>query len=365
MRSGRRRSCPVILWGSNQRQFYDFAVVHVRHCEIRHHDVHPLALWVRQIFILANAEHNYLLSLLPFATPSNCHQVGGTGAVSSTVASTRESVRMLQRRSTVFLARSDGGGRIDFNSQAGTGTSRSGGSFRDGIEMAARIGPRRSSVHGSNGGTRINTGGRNVEGGSGTIGDGWVSANEASVVGRLAPPRPDSLNKKNGLAAMVSSRLVQSPYFRTFPGEENRETVRNDSNAGENSDAPGTTTRHAISSGATRESTLDQDIQSAYGGLPTTDIGVEVSTGNIEKSQPSPRRAHEGPSTDVVAKQQGIDRKQRQSLEEHQAEGEDRDYTAAAKIGNILADLPLSKIKIVIGKFLEKMLTAVYSSVFK
>lgn len=272
--------------------------------------------------------------------------------MSSTVANTKESVRKIQQRGSVFLARSEGGGRVDFNSQAGNDNTRSSGLSGDGIEMKPRIGIR-SSARGSSGDADNDTGNMNSEGGSGMgrIGEGVVSAKHTSVVGRLAPERPDSLIQKTGIAAMVPAGFSRSPSLPIFPGEEIREAVRNDRGGGENVDAPSATTSHAVPSGMTGQSTFEQDIRPVHRGLPTTDIGVTASTGSIEKSQPSPRRARRGPSTEVEEEQQGRDREQRQSLEEHQTEGEDWDNTAATKIGNILAELPLSKIKIVIGKF--------------
>lgn len=63
---------------------------------------------------------------------SNVDQVGGRPAVSSTVASTKQSVMQLQRRGADLLSRSEGGGVSDF-SQKSDAPSVSSGSRRDGL----------------------------------------------------------------------------------------------------------------------------------------------------------------------------------------------------------------------------------------
>ena len=120
--------------------------------------------------------------------------------MSSTVASTKESVRMMQRRGSVFLSRSDGGGRIDFNSQGSMDTTRLSGLSGEGIETSTRIRMRRPSVRGSSGGSGINSEGRNVEGGTGT--------------GRSGEHRAEEKDRDSTAAAKIGNILAELPLSK-------------------------------------------------------------------------------------------------------------------------------------------------------
>ena len=120
--------------------------------------------------------------------------------MSSTVASTKESVRIIQRRGSVFLSRSDGGGRIDFNSQGSMDTTRLSGLSGEGIETSTRIGVRRPSVRGSSGGSGINSEGRNVEGGSET--------------GRSGEHQAEEKDRDSTAAAKIGNILAELPLSK-------------------------------------------------------------------------------------------------------------------------------------------------------
>lgn len=178
------------------------------------------------------------------------------------MASTKESVRMIQRRSSALLHRSDGGGRIDFGNPAGAAGIRSSVFPGDEMEM---------------------TRGR------------WTS--------------------KNGDASGTASRRREDPSGMT---------------------------RHRLAPEICN--------QRAYGGSPTTEAGLQDSNGTIEQTQMSLPLERRGPAAGVDVEESTRNRTQGQSRRGKKAERQDGNDTAATKIGSSLAGLPLSKLKIVIGK---------------
>ncbi|CAM9095530.1 unnamed protein product, partial [Laminaria digitata] len=264
--------------------------------------------------------------------------VGGRGAVSSTVAGTKDSVRVLQRRTAVLLSRSDLGGRIDFTSPARAGGTRSSGVSGDGKEVPRRFRVRRSSVRGrrstsssgGGGGSEIDQDGdRRLEGGPGMRGPGGsLFPAKNNVCGLVVTPGwPGSRINQDGLPTMVPERYSGSPSLPPLPA------------------------------GGTREAR-------AYEGPPTTRAaGIERSTGNTEQPHLSVQRAEGGRETGVGVRGSGRNTEQAQSSEKHRAREADRDGTAAVKIGNKLAELPLSKIKIVIGKAVVWQISSAFSNI--
>lgn len=114
-------------------------------------------------------------------------QVGGRGAVSSTVANTKQSVIQLQRRSAEILSRSERGGVSDFSSSS-AGPSGSSGSK---LNRLHRIG-RKPSAH-SEGGSISQE-----RSGHGTTGEPWEASSVddsqpafTSAYGGPAPPQRD------------------------------------------------------------------------------------------------------------------------------------------------------------------------------
>ena len=255
------------------------------------------------------------------------HQVGGKGAVSSTVASTKQTARMIQHRGSVLLARSDVGGRIDFGSPAGNGRTRPSTTSGSGIEMASRIGIRKSSVSGRissrSSGVEVDTYDTNLQGGSatGTIDFSVSSKTKTSAVGRVEAERPDAPVNTTGLASTAPTSFGGLPSLPPLPAETRRQNVRFQSIDGDNVDVSGTTS-HVDSPGLTMQLAPEIPAQVTSGGPAT---GVQVEGSGRSDAQP-PSRV------------------------EHLVNEGRRDYTVAARTGNFLAELPLSKLKIVIGK---------------
>ena len=247
--------------------------------------------------------------------------------MSSTVASAKQSARMIQRRGSVFLARSDVGGRIDFGSPAGNGGTRPSPASEDGIEMERRIGIRQSSMPGRisrrNSGAKIDTDDTNLKGGSdtGRINMRFVSANETSAVGRVETKRMDTPVTTTGLASTVRARFSGSPSLRPLPAQARQQKARFHTSDGDNAESDGTT-NHADSHEKPTHLASETPAQRECGAQAA---GVEVKDPGRNGEQP-------------------------ESCEEHQAEEGRRNFNVAARTCNIWAQLPLSKIKIVIGK---------------
>lgn len=76
-------------------------------------------------------------------------QIGGRGAVTSTVASTKKSVLTIKRRGSVLLARSQGPGLVDFSIRSDIYSPKSRDIPGDGIELAPGMRMRNTSVRGN------------------------------------------------------------------------------------------------------------------------------------------------------------------------------------------------------------------------
>ena len=256
----------------------------------------------------------------------NRYQVGGGGAVSSTVASTKQSARIIQRRGSVLLARSDVGGRIDFGSPVRTGSTTSSATLEKHIEMASRVGLRKSSVRGgisSCSGVEADRGDRNLGGGSSTerTNVGLFSTTETSAVERVETEPPDVPIRPTGIVSPAPTRVGGSPSLWPLPAEERRPKIRFPSSDSNNSDSDG--------------ATIHED--------------PPAKTINLASEIPA-QQARGGPATEVEVEGRGRNGEQPLSREEHRVDEGPRKSTVATRAGNMLAELPLSKLKIVIGK---------------
>ena len=217
--------------------------------------------------------------------------MGGRGAVSSTVASTKQSVIMLQNRSADMLSRSGAGGVIDFNGEHdNTSGVRSGFSSRSRFSPARRLREGASTFSSSSssssrvggiGSTRVRVSG----GGRG----GNVTGNPSLPLGLSFEPRS------------VSSDARLTPALAPV-SEVDIE------------DAP------AVSG-------LDRTVYSEPGVTPAYARPAAVRSGRRQ----SERQEHPG----ILDQTAGPEREE---------------TTAAGRVGEFLSALPLSKLKIVIGK---------------
>lgn len=289
-------------------------------------------------------------------------QIGGRKAVSSTMASTKESVLLIKRRGSVLLSRSDAGGRIDFGSQSDSGRTRSKHSSAGGdIEMSRTSRTAKPSVHGSTtrssgSATRIHKSiSSNMEGGSRTerVGGSLFTARRPCDVRRMATkPRSTSVNT-TGPASLMPARFGYTPSIPMLPAEEKGETlVRDENNYGHSADASRTADDHlAHSSGLKRHYSTDElSDRRAFNAPPATEVGLEDSTGTLEQPRLRRTSAQGGVANGAQLGGLGRNRARRQLRGQHGAEDGGEDRTTASKIGNMLAELPLSKLKIVIGK---------------
>ena len=265
---------------------------------------------------------------------------------------------MIQRRGKVLLVRSDGGGRIDFGNSAVPGGTRPQVYSEDEIEMSQCIGMRQSHVHrGSNNSrsaidTTIN---HTLEGRSGSES---VRASSFSVTRPLefrpvVSERPaESKNPKTGLAATPPTQHSDSLRLDTLAGNEGRETVGGETSHGGKGGASGTGThRREGSVGITRRRLAPETShQQTSGGPPRTEAGVDELEASIQQTQSSLPRERRGPAAGIDVERSTRNLTQQQSRGRNRAEQQGGNGTAAARIGNILAGLPLSKLKIVIGK---------------
>lgn len=277
------------------------------------------------------------------------------------MASTKESVLLITRRGSVLLSRSDAGGRIDFGSQSASGRKipKHSSAGAD-IEMSRTSRTGKPSVHGSTtssgSGAEIDTSrSSNVEGGSrtGRVGGSLFTPRRTSDAARVgSKPRHTSVNE-TGLASMVPARLSYSPPLAALPAEEKGETlVRDENNHGDSAEASRTADDHLAHPFRVkrRHSTAEQSNRRAFNGPPTTETGLEDSTGSGEQPQLRWRPAQRGVATGAQLEGSGGNRARRQPQGENGGEGGGENRTTASKIGNMLAELPLSKLKIVIGK---------------
>ena len=284
------------------------------------------------------------LSHIVHAFKNTRHQVGGTGAVLSTVARAKESVRTIRRLGRGFVARTEDGGVTDFSVHSDIGSTRSHGTPGYGIEMSRGILKRRSFVHGSSSTPGIDQSGSGKARISGNI----LSVKKASLAGRAAPVRPHSPTKQSRLAAVTLAPRSGTPPSTTEPGQTTLEAVCDADGTGDN----GTTSHHhANSSGMPGQHWPSElDAQREYKCQMATVDAFADNTENMWQAQLRPQRTNGRPEPAVEVVGSGSSRAQPQSPDEHRAEHGVGDNTAATKIGNILMGLPLSKLKIVIGK---------------
>ena len=246
--------------------------------------------------------------------------------MSSTVASAKQSARIIQRRGCVFLARSDVGGRIDFGSPVRTGSTTSSATLEKHIEMASRVGSRKSSMRGriiSCSGVEADKRDGNLGGVSSTerIDVSLFSTAETSAVERVETARPDAPVRPTDIVSPVPTRVTGSPSLRPLPVEKRRQKVRFRSSDSDNADSKGTT---------------------SHEDSPAKTIHIS--------SEIPAQQACESPATRAGVEGRGRNGEQPLSRKEHRVDEEPRNSTDATRTGNMLAELPLSKLKIVIGK---------------
>lgn len=255
-------------------------------------------------------------------------------AVLSTVASTKQSVRKIQRRGAGLMARPEVGGVTDFSLLSGIGDTRSCGTPGDGIEMSQRVQKRRSFVYGSSKAPGIDQGSSGRE----KIGGRVLSIKKASSAGRAAPVKPHSPTNQTGRAAVALPPVSGSPTTTTTNEQRSLETVC-DANCNKNANTPGSTGHnHADTSGIPGHNWSSEL------------VALGDSTQNMWQAQLSLRRAYEEPEPGAEAVRSRNNRALPQSPDGHRGENGKGDNIAATKMGNILMGLPLSKLKIVIGK---------------
>lgn len=221
--------------------------------------------------------------------------MGGRGAVSSTVASTKQSVIMLQTRSVDMLSRSSAGGVIDFSDgqhHNATGV-RSGFSSRSRFSPGKRLGERASTFGGSRSASSSSTGGDGIEHTRTTRFTGVIG-------GRSIPAKA---NLPRGLSFAPRSVSNDSRLAPTLAPVHESDIE----------EAP-------VASGLDRAAYSEPGVTPAYAG-PT-------AVGTVQRQ--SERDDHSG----------SLGKKAAQDREE---------TTAAGRIGEFLSALPLSKLKIVIG----------------
>lgn len=278
--------------------------------------------------------------------------------MSSTMASTKKSVRTIQRRGSRLLGISEPGGVADFSTHMGSTSSRdmTGG----GIEVARGTPMKQASVRGdsssssSNGSVaRIDPGGSSSSAGvpvRAKHGGRTLSTKASVFFGRAAPVRPHWPSTKNtSLEVITLARPSGSHPSTTSTQENSPQTTLDAISHGETHDKSGSNTRHSgDSSDIVGTSALG--VQRAYGGPEATAVRHEYPMRNIRQPQPKRERAPRRPETEIDVEGSGRNTAQAPSRKLPRAEKRERDNTAAAKIGNILMELPLSKLKIVIGK---------------
>ncbi|CBJ26637.1 adhesin-like protein [Ectocarpus siliculosus] len=238
--------------------------------------------------------------------------VGGRGAVSTTMTNTRESVRMLQRRGSGLL-RSEGTTRRFHFSASGGGSS--GGHPTKGSSALKSVGEE------SDGGE---------SGGSGRFLGAWGRRKSASIG---APP-PGAITTSSAAGSGPSSSV-------------------NDKGAGSKADSAGTVGAGFVPLARSRAAAA------AAGGTAASSILVpptmqradneeeaDVSNNTVGSSssgrglQPSAAPAVRGPG--------GGGKGAREGQQQGGGGGDRKKKTAAARIGEMLARLPLSKLKIVV-----------------
>lgn len=281
----------------------------------------------------------------------------GRGAVSSTMASTRESVRMIQRRGSGLLVRSEEGGVTDFSIYSDTGSSRSHDLHEMEIDKLWGVGSKKSSMSGSNSvrsssGAEINsaTSSWGLEGGTGRgiLALSLTSVKKPRFGPRAKPVGPHSAVKVAGFAALAPAPLLGSPPSPTSPGQEAGETSRDSSSHRGHVDASGTTAHNHedASTIAGQHWKSELGAQRALGGPLAPRVGLKHPTINIWQPQLSPERSAQ---RKVEGQGSGRNRAKPYSEGDGEIKGEG-DHTPATKVGNMLMELPLSKLKIVIGK---------------
>ena len=231
----------------------------------------------------------------------NVDQVGGKGAVSSTVANTKQSVVNLQRRSVSILSRSDPGGVTDFTqSQAG-----SRGLSASRLDRSRRVG-QKQAAHGDDGSVDKNNNNNDV----------IIKTNFSNS----GVPSAQKIPHRGGAALARGSHSMDASVVPALGDQTPHPT--SDSDAG----------RVLVGSGVKCDTALDPVVSRAYGETSAGEDGKE------ERNDPYPTKESTG---DV----QGHERK-----------------TTAGRIGVFLTALPLSKLKIVIGKLCLRTEWSIYGS---
>lgn len=274
--------------------------------------------------------------------------------MTSTVASTKKSVLTIKRRGSVLLARSQGPGLVDFSIRSDIYSPKSRDIPGDGIELAPGMRMRNTSVRGNASGSpsqsvavidpASSSRSRNLEGRSGRaiLAGNVLAAKTSSLTGRAASVRPNSQSTEHaGRAFPTPVRRRGPPPPLISPEQKSADSIDEASSHGDKVDADGRAGHHHANSSGIPGHHWTSELQPAYGTPPGTGEGLEHSTGDSRRPQSSREHA------DVEGS--GINRTQTEWPEGNRPKAGERDNTAGTKIGNLLMELPLSKLKIVIG----------------
>lgn len=258
----------------------------------------------------------------------------------------------------MLLARSEGGGVNDFSVHSGDNT-KSRDIPGDGIELARGMKIRKSSERGNGSGSSSRSipainpaSNRNFEVGSG----------RAIIAGRLLPTRTSSFavraasvrsysptTKHASREVMTPARIRDSRHSSTPPEHKSPGSVGDASSHSDKADVYGSTGHHHADSSGIPGQTWMSELEREYGRPLVTREKHNDSTGNIWQPQQSRERGDGGSETRFDAEGPEKIGAQPQSREGGRAEKGGRDNTAAGRIGNMMMELPLSKLKIVIG----------------
>lgn len=233
-------------------------------------------------------------------SPNHSHQVGGRVAVSTTVTNTRQSVRMLQRRGSGLL-RTDLGGRLDIGA-SGSGGSTSGSKAPPPAPALKDVGGSGSGSggHASRPFMSLNSWGSRAKSGRGApqIGPAKTGTDETAGGAAASPATAATTTAAASQGAAVSSQTGSTVAAPSAGGGAGGGGTIGDSASG-----------HSLQPSA----------------APAT-RGAGLAEGRGE----SGRRGGGG----------GVEGKDKKDKKKK---------TAAARIGEVLSGLPLSKLKIVVG----------------
>lgn len=326
--------------------------------------------------ILSSAQHPARVrptTLTHIFTSQNRHQVGGRGAVSSTMVTTRESVRIWQRRSSSLFLGGDGGGRATvgdtlsssrerFQQEQENILSSNVGATIRGSKSNPNIGGRKANLHNR----------RGVEPKSASIGDSIMLVRRGNASGEAeetwAEARGESGESVHSATGNLAAAAGATWTSATTGSASTKHHV-----------AVGNYISHGTTAGPPTNR-IDSNINTTtnIGGVGGSSSSSVPAAKSIDFAMPRPSSARGktaenqnnllSASSSLSASHQGLIRQREVSTgatddpgvrgsgawrrgTRQQREEQADEKTAATRIGNVLAALPLSKLKIVIGKF--------------